>query len=328
MSLKIFSTKKNIIYSVFIALTVLLGFIMFTWTLTEKHNGEVILYDTEVVMDDTAITEYIIGETVNTDGIKMYLDGKEVEFTAEADFSSAGIKEVKLTYEDENGKHVGNYPVNVYTVKHFDLRSFPASLYKTNKGYIMNGLTLWAALSDNIYSERFMLTPENPKWYNTVQLSNDVYKLDQKEDEKTGIVKTTVNFGSYSSVSFNSLVVGGGFDASRVNGAIKVMPLYNNDEENADRLTLFIKTATTNVSTSGRKMEATGVYVYENHSGGNVSYEYIDFSYWMDDFYGSHFTSSGITETLADDTINYFAEYNGRTFTAKGAEWRAAFIVV
>ena len=37
------------------------------------------------------------------------------------------------------------------------------------------------------------------------------------------------------------------------------------------------KTATTNVSTSGRKMEATGVYVYENHSGGNVSYEYIDF---------------------------------------------------
>ena len=328
MKFAIFSKKRNIFYAVFILLTVLLTSGLFTWTFMETVGEEVILYDARLQILDTVITEYIAGETVNTDGVKMFVGGEEVEFTAEADLSTAGIKEVRLVYEDDLGKHVANYPVNVYSIKHFDVRSFPRIIYKLRNGFVMEGLTVWAALSDDIYSERFMLTPENPNWYNTVLLTNDVYSLDYKEDEKTGIVTTTVKIGKYTDVSFKSYIAEGGFSIDRVGETISVMPLYNQDDGSSDRLTLFINSATICAAGSGRKMEASGVYVYERRSDSGTIYEYYDFSYWMDEGWGSHFVSPGIQETLAEDTVNYYIDINGESFTAVGSEWRSAFIIV
>ena len=126
MKFAIFSKKRNIFYAVFILLTVLLTSGLLTWTFTETVGEEVILYDARLQIFDTVITEYIAGETVNTDGVKMFVGGEEVEFTAEADLSTAGVKEVRLVYEDDLERKIVDALKNGYcrVIKFFNGRFF------------------------------------------------------------------------------------------------------------------------------------------------------------------------------------------------------------
>lgn len=327
--------KKYAVYIGFLAITLIASIILTVWSVKTPSTGTVEIIKTATAhINEGTIVEYLAGEQVDVEFVTLELEDGRVltadEYTVEADLTTAGKKAVSLVYTENGVKHVGTYTVEVFLIRHFDLRSYPRVVVTSGGQPSLNGLILWAELSGIPTSGRFATTPEHPDWKNTVVIENGMYTVTIMPKTGTSISTAKLNVGARD-VSFDFYEGVSGFDTSKVGNAVAVMPLTNQDENSSSRLTLFVNQKETNNAdgTNG----ASGWYVLEKRVGDVVTYKYYNFSYWIDQGWGSHFTSvdfgQGLVETLAQDTITYSVEVDGETFIAKdGNAWRAAFVAV
>ncbi|MBE7087149.1 MAG: hypothetical protein E7369_02465 [Clostridiales bacterium] len=320
--------KKQIVYVVFLAITLIASIILFVWTFSGTGANSIeVVHDAEVLITESTVTEYLQGEELDGAGITLKLeDGRIVtDFTLEADLSTAGTKGVSVIYEENGEKHIGTYAVEVFLIRHFDLRSYPKTVYKSHRGYIFDNVKIWAELSGDPKTDRFMLTAEHPEWKNTVVITNDMYEITVTESANTSVATAKIQVGARD-VGFEFFVAEQGIDATKIDGVLAVLSFTNNDKESKSRLTLVLNNQEWNNADSPNG--ATGYYIYETREGLNVTYRYYQFKYYIDGW-TSHFKSAdfneGVTDEMASDGTTVVTKLNGETFNSN-TNWRRAIV--
>lgn len=332
--------KKNVVYVVFSGITFIACIALALWSSSATSGDTVeIIRDAKVVIVEATVTEYLAGETVNTDGVTLVLeDGRvitDAAYTVEADLTTAGTKAVSVIYEENGEKHVGKYAVEVFVIRHFDLKSYPKVLIKSSRGYTFDGFTLWAELSGTPVTGRFSTTPDHPEWKNTVIIANDMYDIAVEENSSASVCTAKVKVG-IRDLSFDFYGAAAGFDTSKVSSAVSMMDFTNKTENSEYQLTLFVNKKETNPNdgTNG----ASGYYVLKHTVGDSVTYKYYRFSYYIDGGWASHFTSDGFNEGICESfdvssgaypyTVRIDIDGNSLEFEGNGDAWRAAFVAV
>lgn len=332
--------KNNVVYVAFSGITFIACVAFAIWSGLAAGGSTVeIVRAAKAVIAETTVTEYLAGEKLNTDGVTLVLeDGRvitDAAYTAEADLTTAGTKAVSVVYEENGEKHVGKYAVEVFAVRHFDLRNYPKVLIKSSRGFTFDGFTLWAELSGTPVTNRFSTTPDHPEWKNTVIIANDMYDISFEDNDSGSVYTANVKVG-IRNLSFDFYGATAGFDASKVASAVSMMEFTDKTENSEYQLTLFVNKKETdpNDGTDG----ASGYYVLKRTVGDSVTYNYYRFSYYIDGGWASHFTSEEFNEGISESfvlssgsypyTVRINIDGDSLEFEGNGEAWRAAFVAV
>lgn len=202
---------KMIIYAVIGAAALVLFSLGLSWAIggsASTEITEIISAGVTVNTTDDTVTEYIVGEEVNTDGVSITLttkDGDVVtpdmsECEVEADLSSAGTKPVVVSWQDGTILYRGSYTVTVFGIRHISVeesadfrRFYRADETIDDMNAEKGDLNVWAQLTGTPASGRFTLP--NPDWTDTVRLEADMFELSAPDLGTPGLHDAVVSAG-------------------------------------------------------------------------------------------------------------------------------------
>lgn len=311
---------KLISYLVMAACTLILILTVCVWASVGNADTTVNIVEGEVVFTEAIRREYLVGDELETAGVELRagentFSGEELTFTV--DNSTAGYKMVEVSHSDDENYYRAFFPVTYFYVRHYDVYKRPTGFVYDNYGNItgLYGLRLWVELSGEPHELPRPL--ENHSFSTVVELAPEYYELTVSQDEYGGQI-ASVSFAG-KKVDFYFVDVGGTLLA--LDSASRVLSL-NNENENGDKLTLFV-TQIENNKDDGEN-GATGWYVYEKVDGTKQIFQ---FAYYQSSDWDSHFHSSDygdITEQF--ENPDYLVQIGDVTFRAAGDDWHRAIL--
>lgn len=306
--------KRLIIYIIFFVVSA--GFIagLLGWAFSSSSEALAEAAPAEVLLDYGVRREYLAGEEVESDGVKLQADGVVYsDCTVTCDTSSAGIKRVDVTYSDENVNLKGSYSVEVYKVRHYDLRVFPDRFHRD--GSYEGNFVLWADLSG---SPKEFAVPD--RYSTVVVVPKDIYEVTVEPDENDpNGYGVTLSYGStelsYYFVDLETQVI-------QLNSYDRVLD-FTNTNGGSETLKLYV----TQIENNGYDGEngAEGYYVFTSASGES---KVLRFKFYLTG-YESHFCSETFGEGMKDvynSNEGFDAIYGGVTFHADKASWHKAVL--
>lgn len=315
--------RKNkryiIIYGAVILATVIVFSALLGWAAGGKIATEITVVRVTALAREGTRREYIVGETPETDGFALVIDGRTVtDCSVEIDTSTAGVKAARVYKEDGDTVYEGRFPVTVFAVRHLDIHTYPASVTADEDGLALEGMEVWAELSGE--PKELPLQTEHADWTTTIVLSPDKYEVSFSDDATETEYSATVRCGNCS-VTFAQAVYGG--RPFRISSFDRVLH-FTNAGGTGETLTLVVEqTATLNQPTNSY---ASGTYVFTDAQGKS---SFLKFSYYAIGW-SSNFTSSEFGEGLTDrqDGDDMEATYGGVKFTAAHSDWTKAILNV
>lgn len=319
---------SKIIYGVFSGVTVLAFSLLTIYGLSGKsENTNKENVETKLITTDSLRREYLVNESIDLTDVQLeinkdlYVNASDCKVTY--DFSSAGDKVVSLSYEYEEKNYVSNFMVEVFSVRHLDIREKTLSKNKDDS-WNTSALIVWAEL--NKPAVEFEKPIEFSDIDDTVIILNEnQYQIDIKEEDREGYYTAKIRSGlAESSFAFITNT-----DDPKVNSIDRILTLTN-ASGTEDTLTLFVTESSTNFAspTGQGTIEVRGVYVLEDAYKNKTRY---DFAYalngWTSDFKSASF-NQGLKDYQGylEDGDAYRVEVNGLTFFATGSEWHKAIL--
>ena len=321
--------KSKIIYSVFTCCTIITFSSLLAWTFVAEKDTNAI-YEADIILADGVRREYLVNEEISLEGIELKIDEETIVDASNCkvsyDFSTAGDKVVVLSYVHESFTYEASYDVDVFKVRHLDIRNKEIS-QKRDGTWDTSKLVVWAELSSPAFEFR------KPHEFGDVEdtviiLDENQYEFIVEETDRTGYYNATVRVGIVES-RFSFIT---NTDDPAVESIDRILT-FHNASGTSETLTLFVTESSNNfvpyTNASGNdSVDVKGIYVLEDAVGNKTQYR---FSYFIRGW-TSTFNSSSNNEGLVDyqgygeDTDAYTVEVKGLKFYANGQEWRKAIL--
>lgn len=307
---------RNVIYAAVGLVSLILAIYLIVWA--SAGGGETVFITATAYTTKETRMEYIVGETVDVSTVTMILPGGEElsseDYTVTADFSSAGTKAVKLSYKDGNTVYEAAYGVEVFSVRHLDIRD--KTIEKDRQGnWDFSDLVIWAELSGP--SHEF----EKPTQFSGID--DTAIILDER------LFSITITDSEYEDF-YNASIVCGNLTAgfsftpnpdALVQDVNRILSFVN-ESGTGEKLTLYVQTSSSNFTPPNgtTTIDVTGTYVFESATGVKTQYR---FNYTINGW-GSEFKSAnngeGLVDSMEDSSGDMLVTVNGVTF--RTGAWR------
>lgn len=310
---------KTIIYACVGVITVIMFTVLLVWASAGNASAEINIVEAVVRTEEDVRNEYLVGEQLDGTGISLKAGKKTItEVVLTGDTSSAGLKRVEVSGKDGNTNYRGYFNITVFAVRHCEMQNSPTDFYYDDNGVLKcDGLEIWAEL--NAKPTQF----ETVEGYETTILLPDTcYELNMEADEENeGAYNMKVEFGnitaSYYCVSINDRII-------MLNSPRRVLNLVNTD---GTEETLQLYVTQIEASAYDGDSGAYGYYVFTDAEGNKT---FLQFKYYLDGSWVSHFGSESFDEGMVDayDSADegYNAVYNGVNFHADKLSWHKAVL--
>jgi hypothetical protein len=312
---------KHVVYGAFGLVTAVTFIILSVWASASVKGEQTV--QAEIISTAEARTEYILGEEFDPTGVSMQVGEKEIgadKYTFDADFSSAGLKAVALTYKSGNTVYEAKYPVEVFAVRHLDVRKKEIEKNRDG-GWDLSDLIIWAELSGP--SSEF----EKPEQFSALKdtaivLNENLYTIEITESSHESFYRAKVNCGVVQTEF--------GFSTNPdayVQDEMRILD-FTNESGGNEKLTLFVTNNSNNfIAPNGsNSIEVSGIYVYEDGEGNKTEY---NFSYaingWTSTFKSAAANPNGGLEDRQDGD-DMLVTVGGVSFRGAGAAWRKAVL--
>ena len=326
MNIKAFIQRnvRILIYAAFGVCTFVCFLALMLWAGATGQDGVIVL-QAKAVTSPTTRSEYIVGETIDITGVTMQLpDGTvltEENLQATADLEKAGMQAVTLTYVGSDATYQATYPVQVFSVRHMDVRQ--KEVRKNLDGsWNLSDLIIWAELSGA--PTEF----EKPEQFSALKdtaivLKEQFYTFTAVEGNTEGFYYGTVTCGNCSATF--------GFNPdpdAPVQNEERILTFTNTNGGN-EKLTLYVTENSIDFATpnGSQTVDVRGVYIYENANGEKTRYQFIfALAGWTSTFQ-SETAGEGLydRQDAQDASGNTLAvTVNGITFTAN--KWQKAVL--
>ncbi len=276
---------KNLVYVAVGLCSFVLALCLMIWAGTGSST-DVVTITAEVKCADTTRYEYIVGQKVDTSTITMILpDGTELTdemYTTTIDTATAGRKAVQLTYQVENTVYEAYYGVEIFAVRHLDLRN--KTVEKDRYGeWDFSELEIWAELSGP--SHEFLKPAAFSEIDDTaIILDETLFTPTVVATEHENFYQATITCGNKSiSFSFssdpNALVQ----DADRI-------LFFTNETGGTEKLTLYVQNSSSNFAppNGSANIDVSGTYVYQDAQGNKTQYTFtFNINGWTSTFKSS-----------------------------------------
>lgn len=298
-------------------------------------TGETVTYAATLHGVETARTEYLVDQAVDTAGLSLEFtpeDGEMREISAQectvaADFSSAGNKKVTLSYRyDQYTVYSADYYVEIYKIRHIEVQKYPSSVTENADGsYAVDGLEIWAELDRVPQTGVFTQptaedAPEVATWE-----TNTVIKLDEtlcsvsvaEHESKKNYFAVSVACNSFSQ-SFGIYQTNG--DSYFLSAEDDVLD-FTNKSGTADTLRLVVNEHNNPQSGTGT---SSGWYYYTDAAGTTTKYRFsYSISNWASSFHSSEY-SDEIAERQYGSGMK--VTVNDVVFYALQPDWHGAVV--
>lgn len=312
---------KKVIYFFVGLLTLVLALVLMLWA--SKGSGETVTLQATAQCTDATRYEYLVGQTVDTSTVTMQLPNGEVltneQYETKADFSSAGLKVVKLSYTEGNTIYEASYGVEVFAVRHLDIRD--NTIEKDRHGeWDFSDLIIWAELSG---PSREFYKPEQFSGIDdtAIVLDETLFTATVAETEHKDFYVATITCANrtvtYSFTPNPDALVQ---DMDRILSFV-------NESDTGEKLTLYVQNNSNNfVAPNGSTtIDVSGTYILESATGEKIA-EY-KFNYtingWASEF-KSVTNGEGLTDSM--DNEDMLVTVNGITFRAGKLAWHKAVL--
>ena len=308
---------RNVIYGVVGFVSLVFAICLMVWA--SIGSGDTVFITATATTTDSTRLEYLVGETVDVSTVTMTLpNGDELgsdEYTVTADFSSAGTKVVKLSYQDGNTLYEAGYGVEVFSVRHLDIRD--KTIEKDRQGnWDFSDLVIWAELSGP--SHEF----EKPTQFSGID--DTAIILDER------LFSVTITDSEYKDF-YNATIVCGnlttGFSFTPNPDAlvqdVNRILSFVNESGTGEKLTLYVTNSSSNFAppNGSTNIEVEGVYVLENAMGveiGRYTFKYA-INGWASTFKSAE-KGQGLVDSMEDPSGDMLVTVNGITF--RTGAWR------
>lgn len=282
------------IYIAFFAVTISLFSGLSIWGFSGNSTNDLVTKKSEILNPDILRREYLVGEEIDLTGVEVKINDKLTveakDCTISYDFSSAGDKVVSLTYDQSNIKYVSSYMVEVFSIRHLDIRE--KEVYLDDDVWDFSNLVVWAELSGP--TTEFNKPREYPDIDDTVIILNEnQFEVVANDEQRSGYYTLTVNAG-LASASFMHIT---NTEDPKVSSIERIL-ILRNGSNTTDELTLFVTESSNNFAGHSGEgtVTASGIYVLKTASGETKQY---NFSYQIDGWVSS-FKSESFNQGLKD----------------------------
>lgn len=125
--------RKVIIYGAVCIVTLVMAIALIVWASGSAALDEIFYKSATVKLSDGMRREYLVNEKLPAEKLSLELEDGTViagaDCTLEADFSTAGIKQVSLSWQDGNTVYTGSFSVTVFGVRHISIEQYPADYW-------------------------------------------------------------------------------------------------------------------------------------------------------------------------------------------------------
>lgn len=298
--------------------TIVITASLLIWAGENDKNSELNIINTNVVLEDNARKEYLVGETIDKTGVSLNVENNLItDFTINCDTSSAGVKKVEVSYLKDGNNYIGYYPITVLTIRHYDIRSYPTSFTTNEDGTTTPvGLVIWAEL--NAAPKEF---PTVNNYETAIEIPSSLIEtkvsLNEENDSEYAVELTigSTKLNYYCVELLNSTII--------LDSSDRILT-FANKSNTEDKLTLYV----TQIESNGNDKEngAVGFYLFEDAAGNK---ELLDFRFYLDG-YSSHFNSLSCNQGLKDEYDSsdegYNVTYKGINFHAEKLPWHKAIL--
>ncbi len=299
------------VYAGGVIATGVLGGVLVGWASETTVEREAVTVQAQAVVEDTARREYFAFEQLDLSGVSLQVDGvtvtQENGLSASADLSSAGYKEVSLTYKkDDYTTYVASYPVEVFFAKHYSVEVRPTVTFHAD-GEDVSNFTVWAELSGK--PTEFSVPAEHPDWENVAVIPAHLIARtrDKVEESKDGHTFTTdiltFTFSTFKYTVTNTTV-------EYADGVWKTLefenitPTFEYDKDNTQAMFLAVENPERYDGDGANEGSmAKGTYYYVDMEGKVTSH---GFRYYLDGE-KDHFVSGSL------DGYSTFIDWNSGT---------------
>jgi hypothetical protein len=309
---------KFISYASILIVTIALLISLLTWASKGDIKNDINIIETKVHLNQNVRQEYLVGETIDTNGISLEVEGEQItDFNVSCDTSCAGIKKVEISYLKEGNNYVGYYPITILGIRHYDIRSYPTGFSTDSNGKtIPQGLEIWVELSGA------------PKEFETVNGYETAIKLPMNLVETT-LTPNENNSSEYSlelaigSTKLNYYCVQLEDQLLMLNSQDRVLSFTNKDG-GKEKMTLYVTQIESN--NGDGEVGAEGYYLFEDAQGKK---ELLSFKYYLNGW-DSKFVSSSFNQGLNDyydsSDEGYNVSYKGIAFHSDKLSWHKAIL--
>lgn len=315
--------RSYIIYGSFALATAILFIALIIWSALGVKDGEVIIYEAQVVCEDNVQTEYLVGQPFNPDGISINVGSenkpeliKASECTVEADFKSGGNKRVAITYSpNDYTSYVGYLDTTVYFVRGIKVITPPTSVTVNEDGTFTcdENFNIVAYLNATPADTETFVAEED----GAIRLTPAMYTSRAVESKQISSYYTASVY--CGNLTYNFDFFNGAGKTFMVASERNVIEFDNTDENSAAALTLIVTEAPDTYQHEGVG-QTKGYYMYTTETGAQYVYP---FSYKMTET-NEIFSSENFRENREGD--RYTVSYSGKTFTAPATVWQSGVV--
>ncbi len=296
--------RNVIIYGAVIIVTIVLAVPLLVWAGGSTPVGELIYAPATVKLREGMRTEYLVNETISPEDYSLELEDGTVidgaDCTVEADMTSAGLKNVQVSWQEGDTVHSGTFPVKVFGVRHISIEEYPSQYWiDANGSPVFTGsdqLVVWAELTGE--PTEFEMPADHPDWTTTVVLEPEMYSVSC----------TATTEGSAFEVKCGNVSTGFAL-IDNGQGGIMSLPMqsmshyvsFDNVSGGAETLTLYIEQAERNTEDGDAEgSRARGTYVYTAADGTVTTYR---FEYYLQGW-SSNFLSAALNNWAVQDGVD------------------------
>lgn len=323
------SHLSTIIYILCGFATIIASTSLVIWSKNGDKALDVNIISKEVVTNENTQREYLVGQKVNTDNLFLNIgnDRKEnlipaSECKIESDFTSAGNKQITLSYEPNSyTSYQGKLDVKVHFVRNIIVKSHPKSINvdKENKTFSSTDLfDISAELATRPTTSDFEIDDSIDDKI-AVKLKPEMYT--------TSVIESTTIEGFYSAslylgnltYSFNFYNNAG--STFYVSSEKDIVQFENVNTSSNSKLILVVTSRDSSYQFDCIGL-TSGSYIYQNEKGEK---EILDFSYELKEK-EECFNSSKIEEIKDDSNSLYIAKYDNNEFKVQSNLWQSAVV--
>lgn len=309
--------RSVIIYGTAIFVTLVLALALIIWASLSGNADEFTYVDATVKLADGMRREYLVNESLSPEDYSLELEDGTViagsDCELDVDMTTAGVKIVNVSWQDEQTIHSDTFTVTVFGVRHvilgdelptqywLDLQGIPrlgtpeAELTEEGAEPVADGgLVVMAELSD--MSTEFAIPEVQGLPDNTVVLTPEQYNIEYKATPEGYAFE--VGAGN-ASAAF--AIVGG----TNYRQAVRIQSLdhiltFTNITGTSEKLTLYVAQAERNfednASAEAEASKARGTYVFTKANGQIQTFAFSFYQY-----NGSHWESKYLNGYMLED---------------------------
>ena len=318
---KIKNNVSTFVYSVFGVVTLVSSVAMLIWCIQGEKELTMNIIKTDVIVEDVAQKEYLVGQEFNTNGLYLKVQDQNIpasQCTISNDFSTSGRRSVTISYSvNENNTYEGTFDVNVLFVRNIFVEKLPTKVEvnEDNTFTADEDFQIYAELATRPETSEFVLD-EKFNDRNIIALNEKMYTTNVIGSSKTPNFYTANLYCGNLNYSFNFY---NNADKTFIVDAEKDIVKFSSDKENQDMI--LVVTSRDESYQTECIGNTEGFYIYSI----NEKQTLLPFKYQLSEKQ-EHFLSENITES--HDLINneYSLIYANTKFTVDASLFQSAVV--